>query len=57
MAQLMFDLGQNSTENLEKDACGPDAPTALELFRHIKKATGSYGIVSAPGFLSTKMVT
>ena len=54
---MMFNVGQNSTENLDKDACGPDCPTALELFRGLKKSVGAYGQVVAPGFLSTKHIT
>jgi len=57
MAELMFQVGQNSSENLDKDACGPDCPTALELFTGLKKSIGAYGIVLAPGFLSTRHIT
>ena len=42
---------------MEKDACGPDAPTALELFSRVKQATGSYALISAPGFLDENIIT
>ena len=42
---------------MEKDACGPDAPTAVELFSRIREATGSFAYVGAPGFLDEKLVT
>jgi hypothetical protein len=42
---------------MEKDACGPDCPTALELFNGLKKAIGAPGLVTAPGFLTTKQIT
>uniref|UniRef100_A0A7S2CH93 NAD-dependent epimerase/dehydratase domain-containing protein n=1 Tax=Octactis speculum TaxID=3111310 RepID=A0A7S2CH93_9STRA len=58
MAALMVELGQDSgSTNLERDACGPDAPTALELFRRLKQATGAPAHVMAPGFLRTRHVT
>jgi len=54
MAELMFNIGQEHTENMEKDACGPDCPTALELFNGMKKSIGTHGLVAAPGLFSTK---
>jgi len=41
----------------ERDACGPDAPTSLELFGHLARSAGSRALVAAPGFLSTGVVT
>eukprot|EP00930_Biecheleria_cincta_P074613 TRINITY_DN61823_c0_g1_i1.p1 TRINITY_DN61823_c0_g1~~TRINITY_DN61823_c0_g1_i1.p1 ORF type:complete len:337 (-),score=36.04 TRINITY_DN61823_c0_g1_i1:38-1018(-) len=61
MAQLLFELGQpGATEGAateERDACGPDAPTAQELFSHLAQVTNSRALVAAPGFLSTRAVT
>jgi len=54
MAELMYSIGQEHTENMEKDACGPDCPTALDLFNGLKKSIGSRGLITAPGFLTTK---
>jgi uncharacterized protein YbjT (DUF2867 family) len=57
MAELMHKIGSDkTTQSWEKDACGPDAPTALELFTHLKKAINSRAIVAAPG-LSTSLVS
>ncbi|CAE8715387.1 unnamed protein product [Polarella glacialis] len=71
MAQLLYDLGRltetdagagdglgsRSRPNEEKDACGPDAPTSLELFKHLGRAVGARGAVLAPGFLPTRLIT
>jgi len=61
MADLLFDLGRPGTSDKgtsqELDACGPDAPTATELFTHIGRCVGSRAVVAAPGFLSTGLVT
>ena len=57
MAALMAECGQDHTQNMEKDACGPDAPTAVELFSRIRQATGSLALVGAPGFLDEKIIT
>lgn len=61
-AELLFELGGFGARGpgpaaQERDACGPDAPTALELFNSIGKAVGSTATIAAPGFLSTSMVT
>ena len=49
MATLMAELGQQSidTTGEERDACGPDSPTALELFGALKRATKSCAVVRA----------
>eukprot|EP00931_Biecheleriopsis_adriatica_P035370 TRINITY_DN20358_c0_g1_i2.p1 TRINITY_DN20358_c0_g1~~TRINITY_DN20358_c0_g1_i2.p1 ORF type:complete len:165 (+),score=24.18 TRINITY_DN20358_c0_g1_i2:403-897(+) len=60
MAQLLFELGrvgEQSPPDEERDACGPDAPTAKELFSHLASCVGSRAVVHAPGFLSTRLVT
>lgn len=71
MAQLLYDLGRltetdagagdglgsRSRPNEERDACGPDAPTSLELFKHLGRAVGARGAVLAPGFLPTRLIT
>ncbi|CAL1156025.1 unnamed protein product [Cladocopium goreaui] len=60
MAQLLLDLGRLGDArpcNEERDACGPDDPTALELFRHLATSVGAWSRVSAPGVLSTRLVT
>jgi len=56
MADLMFELGTSRAAAEERDACGPDAPMAKDLFRAIGAAVGSRASVAAPG-LSTKTVT
>lgn len=56
MASLMLELGTSSAAAEERDACGPDAPTALELFSAIGAAVGSRAFVKAPG-LPSKAVT
>lgn len=56
MAALMHELGASHSTGEERDACGPEAPTALELFRAIARACGSPALVAAPG-LSTRVVT
>jgi NADH dehydrogenase len=56
MAELMHTLGSSRSTGEERDACGPDAPTARELFTAIARACGSRALVSAPG-LSTRTVT
>ncbi|CAK0907166.1 unnamed protein product [Prorocentrum cordatum] len=58
MAELMADLGHRSphTSGEERDACGPDAPTARELFRSIARACGSRALV-VPSGLSTGVIT
>ena len=40
MADLMFDVGTGGGVADERDACGPDVPTARELFSAIGKAVG-----------------
>jgi len=61
MAELLLELGGLGNSVLppceERDACGPDAPTASELFTHIGRCVGSRALVSAPGVLSTRAVT
>jgi len=60
MADLLLELGLPGADGLvaqERDACGPDALEAGELFRHIAKSVGSRSMVVAPGFLSTRVVT
>lgn len=56
MAELMHSLGKSNASGEERDACGPDAPTARELFSAIARATGSWARVAAPG-LPTRAVT
>lgn len=56
MAELMHTLGQSASTGEERDACGPDAPTARELFTAIARATGSWARVAAPG-LPARVVT
>eukprot|EP00445_Apocalathium_hangoei_P009304 CAMPEP_0203889628 /NCGR_PEP_ID=MMETSP0359-20131031/33172_1 /ASSEMBLY_ACC=CAM_ASM_000338 /TAXON_ID=268821 /ORGANISM="Scrippsiella Hangoei, Strain SHTV-5" /LENGTH=326 /DNA_ID=CAMNT_0050811085 /DNA_START=56 /DNA_END=1036 /DNA_ORIENTATION=+ len=61
-SELLLELGGFGTSGAgpaaqERDACGPDAPTSVELFSHVARAVGSRSIVRAPGVLSTKMVT
>jgi len=59
MAELMADLGSRSlqTSGEEKDACGPDAPTAKQLFTHLAKASGArYSLVTETG-LPTKVIS
>ena len=63
LADLALDLGSSHTSGEELDACGPDAPTALELFLRLRdsiaKSRGFPGsIVLAGGpWLSTKVIT
>mmetsp|Transcript_66950 Transcript_66950/g.199170 ORF Transcript_66950/g.199170 Transcript_66950/m.199170 type:complete len:326 (+) Transcript_66950:61-1038(+) len=61
MASLLLELGRPGSADKgpsqELDACGPDAPTATELFSHLGRCAGSRATVAAPGFLSTRLVT
>lgn len=60
MAALMLELGLDPASGQERDACGPDAPTALELFRGLAQSCGSRALVTPlPGALalSTGTVT
>jgi len=57
MAALMLALGTSTLSGEERDACGPDAPTAVELFRAVAEAVGARCAIVAPGFLSTRTVT
>jgi NADH dehydrogenase len=56
MADLMFDVGTGGGVADERDACGPDVPTARELFSAIGKAVGSPAAV-VPSGLPTRVVT
>lgn len=57
MADLMMELGQDvDTSGQERDACGPDAPSSLELFVKLRDATGGLARVVAAG-LSSRAVT
>jgi NADH dehydrogenase len=56
MAELMQSLGTSAELAEERDACGPDAPTARELFSTIARACGSRALVVAPG-ISSRVVT
>jgi len=56
MAEVMRDLGMSlNTTGEEVDACGPDKPTARELFGRINKAVGGWGFVT-PSYLPTWVV-
>lgn len=57
MATLMSNLGQESmyTTAEEMDAVGPDAPTALELFRSLRDATSKYSTV-LPSYLPPRVI-
>jgi NADH dehydrogenase len=56
MAKLMGDLGKSKdTTGEEMDACGPDAPTALELFRRLNGSVGGRGFV-VPSGLPTRVI-
>mmetsp|Transcript_7621 Transcript_7621/g.23982 ORF Transcript_7621/g.23982 Transcript_7621/m.23982 type:complete len:327 (-) Transcript_7621:14-994(-) len=59
MAALMVKLGQSTdTSGEELDACGPDAPTALELFTALRDATGAPARVApVGGWLSNATLT
>lgn len=59
MAMLMFDLGTSlNTTGEEVDACGPDKPTALELFCGLRDAIGAVAsVIPVRNFLSTKSIT
>mmetsp|Transcript_68819 Transcript_68819/g.212809 ORF Transcript_68819/g.212809 Transcript_68819/m.212809 type:complete len:326 (+) Transcript_68819:41-1018(+) len=61
MASLLYDLGSpgavDKGPSQELDACGPDAPTAAELFTHIGRSVGSRAWVASPGFLPTRLIT
>eukprot|EP00929_Paragymnodinium_shiwhaense_P093731 TRINITY_DN53981_c0_g2_i1.p1 TRINITY_DN53981_c0_g2~~TRINITY_DN53981_c0_g2_i1.p1 ORF type:complete len:409 (-),score=60.54 TRINITY_DN53981_c0_g2_i1:291-1517(-) len=60
MAALMFELGISAATGEERDACGPEAPTATELFSHVAKACGTQAVVTpfpVGGGLSTGLVT
>ncbi|KAJ1627018.1 hypothetical protein T492DRAFT_1028492 [Pavlovales sp. CCMP2436] len=56
MAALCQYLGESVSSGEERDACGPDAPTARELFTRVARACGSRAFVAAPG-LPTRLVT
>ncbi|GMH61511.1 hypothetical protein TrRE_jg12183, partial [Triparma retinervis] len=56
MAELMAQLGRSvETSGEEKDAVGPDAPTALELFRRLNGSVGGRGFV-VPSGLPTRVI-
>eukprot|EP00927_Polykrikos_kofoidii_P056926 TRINITY_DN51017_c0_g1_i1.p1 TRINITY_DN51017_c0_g1~~TRINITY_DN51017_c0_g1_i1.p1 ORF type:complete len:387 (-),score=35.03 TRINITY_DN51017_c0_g1_i1:123-1283(-) len=60
MAALMFEVGFEAGSGQERDACGPDAPTAQELFEGLARKCGSFAAVRPlPGAfaLSTRTVT
>mmetsp|Transcript_4487 Transcript_4487/g.13274 ORF Transcript_4487/g.13274 Transcript_4487/m.13274 type:complete len:307 (-) Transcript_4487:156-1076(-) len=57
MADLMLELGLSETSGEELDACGPDAPSARELFSALRDATGSYATVATAPFLPTWAIT
>ena len=42
-AALLEALGDPATTGEERDACGPDAPTSLELFGALRDAVGGHG--------------
>lgn len=57
-AALLEALGDPATSGEERDACGPDAPTSLELFGALRDAVGGPGVVvPARGLLSTRAIT
>merc|ERR1719162_1315138 len=61
-AELLYELGGLGAagagpEGQERDACGPDAPTSVELFSKLARAVNSRAIIAAPGMLSNKVVT
>ena len=55
----MEELGTSlETSGEELDACGPDAPTALELFTKLRDASGGVARIAAAGpLLSTATIT
>lgn len=56
MSMLMYNLGTSThTTSEELDACGPDAPTALELFRRLNGEVEGLGFVIASG-LPTRVI-
>ncbi|KAJ1454160.1 hypothetical protein M885DRAFT_522324 [Pelagophyceae sp. CCMP2097] len=58
LADLMLDLGASKENAQDVDACGPDTPTALELFSKIRDVTKSYALVAPAGpLLSTNAIT
>ncbi|CAE7449459.1 unnamed protein product [Symbiodinium microadriaticum] len=60
MAELLLSLGALDNEaapSEERDACGPDRPTSLDLFQHIASCVQSRATVAAPGVLSPRLVT
>ena len=60
MAALLDDLGVSKVETSgeEVDACGPDAPTALELFTKLRDECGGLARIAAAGpLLSTSTIT
>ena len=60
MAALLDDLGVSKVETSgeEVDACGPDAPTSLELFLALRDAVGGLAVVAPAGdLLSTRAIT
>ena len=59
IAALMEELGTSlKTSGEEVDACGPDAPTAIELFTKLRDASGGMARIAAAGpLLSTAAIT
>ncbi len=59
IAALMEELGTSlETSGEEVDACGPDAPTSLELFTKLRDASGGMARIAAAGpLLSTATIT
>ena len=59
IAELMEELGTSrGTSGEEVDACGPDAPTSLELFTKLRDACGGLARVAPAGnLLSTSTIT
>ncbi|KAJ8604461.1 hypothetical protein CTAYLR_000933 [Chrysophaeum taylorii] len=59
MARLMLDLGLSvDTSGEERDACGPEAPTTLDLFTKLRDALGAFAaIVPVGNLVSTKAIT
>ena len=59
IAELMEELGMSlKTSGEELDACGPDSPTAMELFTKLRDASGGVARIAAAGpLLSTAAIT